>query len=158
MRNISKFISILTLAMLMAGLGCVNRQVRTARAMQTIDTAPSQSAKGYVEFFSVSKEAVVPVYYMDDQRRAHLLGATGLRKGDSYSFQRHRTSVSEKLRVAVPPGSQTFMIERDGVIVRVPVEAVKVTPVQVDYVLIYSGLSFVVCNVKADVLKPGSLD
>jgi hypothetical protein len=138
----------------MAGLGCsTGRQVRTAGSLHVVDTAPAQPSKGYVEFYSVATNAVVPIYLLDDQRHARLLGATGLHKGDHYSFQRHETIVAEKLRVALAPGSHLFMVERDGKTVRVPVEAGKVTSVQIDYSLVYAGVSYVVCRIDSLALK-----
>ena len=155
MKDISRCAVTIGLAMLMTCLGCFStRQIKTAKELETVDTAPGQSTKGYVEFTALSKNAVVPILLFDNHRSPHLLAATGLRKGERYSFSRHQTTVAETVRVSLPPGSHTFMIERDGEIVRVPVEAGKVTPVQIDYVPIHTGSTLVVYRVKAQVGGP----
>ena len=54
MRNSSKSLSTLTLVLLIAGLGggCVNRQVRTARDMQVIDTDPSDPFDFFIDEYN----------------------------------------------------------------------------------------------------------
>src|SRR5436190_276858 len=114
MKNISKIIRTLACTSLIAATGCAHQQVKTARGLEIVDTIPDQSGKGYVEFTSLSKEAVVPIYLLDEQRRPHLLAGTGIRQGDHYSFRTYQTLVGEKVRVAVPPGTHSFMIEGNG--------------------------------------------
>ena len=154
MKITSSLIITLSSAIVLA-TGCVTRQIRNARSVETIDTAPGQSAKGYVDFFSVSKDAVVvPVFLMDDQHQPQLLAATGLRAGDRYCFSTYRTTAAETLRVAVPAGRHQFMVEKDGQILQVPVEADKVTAVQIDYGLLWRAPSIRVYNPSFRVFEP----
>ena len=155
MKTVSSTITSLSLASLLAGLGCATQQVKTALRLETVDTIPAETAKGYVEFSALSKEAVVPIFLLDEQR-PHLLAGTGLKKGDHYSFTRHPTIVAERVRIALPPGLHTFMIERDGPILRLPVETGKVTPVELNYVPIYNGDTFVAYRLTTQAFEPES--
>ena len=134
-RNSALFGSSALLSLL---LGCAAPYLepRTARPRETVDTAPNATAKGYVEFSSISRNPVVIPIYLLDGNRPRLLAGTGLSKGESYSYRRHPTTVAEKVRMALPPGSHKFMIEWNGEIIQVPVEADKVTPVQIDYTVV----------------------
>jgi len=155
MKITSRILVTFSAAALLATVGCATtRQVRTARSLEVVDTVSTNSVKGYVEFTSLSKDAVVPIYLVDDVRAPHMLAATGLRKGDRYSYSRHRTLTAEMVRVAVPPGRHTFMIERDGQFAQVPVEAGKVTRVEIDYVPLYRGDSIVTYRVGYEMFEP----
>ncbi len=155
MKTVSRITTTLSLASLLITLGCASRsQVKTALRLETIDTIPAEPAKGYVEFSSVSREAVVPIFLLDEQRRPRLLAATGLNKGAHYSFTSHPTIVAEKVRIALPAGVHTFMIERDGPILRVSVETGKVTPVELSYVALYNGATFVTYRVTSQAFQP----
>jgi hypothetical protein len=50
-------------------------------------------------------------------------------KNDRYSMKRHDMTVVENLRVSEPPGTHTFIIERNGDQLRVPVQQGRITPV-----------------------------
>jgi hypothetical protein len=77
-----------------------------------------------------------------------------LKKGEAYSFTRHQTTVAEKVRVAVAPGTHQFMIERDGQLVEVRVEADKVTPVEIDYVIYDRADNYVIYRVDYQTFEP----
>lgn len=155
MRNVSAIVTSAGLALLLATLGCAHTQIATAdRALNITYEAPGEPATGYVEFSSLHKEAVVPIYLFDDQARPHLLAGTGLRRGDYYSLQCHQTRVAEIVRVALPPGFHTFMIEKDGCVVRARVEPGKVTLVEIDYVLVHRGVSFVLYQATCQAFDP----
>ena len=158
MRTLSTILGTLSSAALLATVGCttIHEQVKTARSLETVDTAPAEAGKGYVEFSSVSKDAVVPIYLLDAQHRPHLLAATGVRQGDRYSHRRHPTIAAEKVRVALPAGTHQFMIQGDGPVVQVPVEAGKTTPVEIDHVLIYRGDSFSTYRLDYQIFQPGA--
>jgi len=158
MKTIPRTILTLGSAIVLATAGCATQQVRTARALETIDTAPAQTDKGYVDFFSVSKDTlVVPVFLMDEHHQPQLLAATGLRQGDRYCFRTHGTTAAETLRVAVPAGRHEFMVEKDGQILQVPVEAGKVTAVQIDYGLIWRATTVRVYNPSFRLFQPVAL-
>jgi len=135
----------------------MTEQVKKSGNRETVDSVPGQSAKGYVEFVSISKDAVVPIYLLDEQRQPHLLAATGLKEGSRYSFRRHPTRVAERVRIALPPGKHQFMIERDGPILQVPVEQGKVTPVDLDYVVLYRGDRFITYRLNYQMFEPGPM-
>lgn len=124
---------------LLAVVGCNGREVREAKAYAMMDRAPQTSDKGYVEFYTHKLGAPVPIYQMDAKGRPHPVGAVGLHRGDEYSKVRYEMDISEKLRVAVPPGSQTFMFERGGQQLKVPVVAGQVTPVEIYYTRLEKG-------------------
>ena len=141
MKSFSKIISnTLASALLLTTFGCaIGQQVRSARSFQALDTIPDGSAKGYVEFSSMAKDAAVPIYLLGAQHEPQLLAGTGIKAGDHYSFKRHQTEVAEKVRVALPPGQYQFIIQKDGQVLQVPVEEGKVTRVQLNYVLLIDG-------------------
>ena len=146
-------LSVLTIPLMLAAVGCQDtRQVRTARASGMTDTAPQASDKGYVEFYTHAPGAAVPIFGVDAQGRSHILGAVGLEEGDRYSRTRYETDVSEKLRVAVPPGNNTFSIERNGPRIRVPVSTGQVTPVEIYYARLEKGFRMDVYNANVEIL------
>jgi hypothetical protein len=73
-------------------------------------------------------------------------------RGDLYSRARYEGDVSERLRVAVPPGNNTFAIERNGPRVQVPVSAGQVTPVEIYYTRLERGFGMDLYNANVDVL------
>ncbi len=148
-----RVLSVLTITLLLATVGCQDtRQVRKATAYAMTDTAPQVSDKGYVEFYTHSPGAAVPIYGIDAKGRPHSLGAVGLERGDRYSKARYEGTASEKLRVAVPPGNNTFSIEKNGPRVQVPVSAGQVTPVEVYYTRVERGFRMDVYEANVDVL------
>src|SRR2546430_6561507 len=132
MKNASRVFVVLSSALLLTSSGGVAKDVRSARRLEVIDSAPANQAKGYVEFHARSGKGVIPIYIFDEPKRPVWLAATGLREGDHYSAQRHPTTVAERLRVAMPAGPHTFMIQRDGELLRVPVQENKTTLVEID--------------------------
>jgi hypothetical protein len=105
-----------------------------------------------VEFYTHEADAPVPIFRLDSKDRPHVVGAVGLRPGDRYSKIRYEANVTTKLRVAVPPGNSTFMFEREGQRVRVPVVAGQVTPVEIYYARLQKGDLFDFYSIDADVL------
>ena len=120
--------------------GCsTSRHVGGVQSLGIVETAGNDSNKGYVEFISVNKDTLVPVYQMDRNGNSYLLGGVGLDQNDRYSLRRHDMAVVENLRVSEPPGTHTFAIERNGDRLRVPVQQGRITPVEVDYTLLGEG-------------------
>jgi hypothetical protein len=136
---------------ILVATGCQDtRQVRSSGSFRTVDIAHGQD-KGYVEFFCRSNNVAVPIYSGDVKDRAVIVGAVGLEPGDHYSRVRYETEVTSRLRVAVAPGKHTFLVERDGQRIEVPVQAGRVTPVAIDYVLLERADNFDVYRVNAEV-------
>jgi hypothetical protein len=138
--------------LMLAVTGCDTREVRTAKAYGMVDRAPQLADKGYVEFYTHESDAPVPIFRLDGKERPHILGAVGLEPGDRYSRVRYGTDVARKLRVALPPGDTTFMFEREGQRVRVPVVAGQVTPVEIYYARLQKGDLFDFYTIDVDVL------
>ncbi|HUR45742.1 MAG TPA: hypothetical protein VMZ27_07715 [Candidatus Saccharimonadales bacterium] len=150
---ILKTLSILTIPVLLAAAGCEDtRQVRTTRAYGMTETSPQGSDNGYVEFHALKTGAPVPIFGVDSNGRSHMLGAVGLKEGDPYSRARYEGDVSEKLRVAVPPGNNNFTIERNGPRIQVPVSSGQVTPVEVYYNRIEKGFRMDIYRANAEIL------
>jgi hypothetical protein len=146
-------LSVLIIPLSLAVAGCFDtRQVKSSTAYGITDTAPQVSDKGYVEFYAHTPGAVVPIYGIDARGRSHNLGAVGLKRGDVYSEARYEGLASERLRVAVPPGNNTFAIERNGPRVVVPVSAGQVTPVEVFYNRLERGDRMDIYQAEAEVL------
>src|SRR5688572_16984939 len=123
--------------------GCYStRHVGGVQSLGIVETAGNDSNKGYVEFISVCRETPIPIYQVDKSGNNYLLGGVGLDRGDSYSISRHDMTVVENLRVSEPPGTHTFMIERSGEQIRVPVKEGKITPVEINYTLLDEGDTF----------------
>jgi hypothetical protein len=145
-------LSALTLPLILAAAGCCDtRQVRNATAYGVMDAAPQVSDKGYVEFYTHTPGSAVPIYAVDSKGRQHSLGAVGVHRGDPYSRARYEGDAAEKLRVAVPPGENTFSIERNGPRVQVPVSAGQVTPVEIYYARQERGMRMDIYNASMDV-------
>jgi hypothetical protein len=90
----------------------------------------------------VNKDAPIPVYQVDRNGNSYLLGGVGLDENDRYSMKRHDMTVVENLRVGEPPGTHTFIIERNGDHLRVPVQQGRITPVEINYTLLDQGDSY----------------
>src|SRR5258705_10856057 len=135
-----RMLSVITIPLLLAAAGCEDtRQVRKVTPYGMMDAAPQVSDKGYVEFYTHSPGAAVPIFAVDSKGRQHNVGGVGLERGDLYSRARYEGSVSEKLRVAAPAGNNTFAIERNGPRVQVPVSTGQVTPVEIYYTRLERG-------------------
>jgi hypothetical protein len=135
--------------------GCHStREVRNVHTLGVVDALPGVDNPGYVEFMSVSKDVPIPIYQLDSENRAYPLAAIGLDSGDRYDANRTRLEVLERLRVAEPSGTQTFMVENDGQRFQVPVEPGKITPVEIDYKLVERGDVFRTYRVDYRVFDP----
>jgi hypothetical protein len=141
-------------ALLFCVAGCgTTGTVKKATRSATVNLAATEDSRGYVEFFTRETNAAVPVYRRDDKQRLQLVGVIGLKAGRRYrtTTAERDAPVAESLRVAVSPGDQTFMIQRNGKTVSVPVTENKVTPVEVDYVILEHGQLVDIYRVSADV-------
>ena len=152
----SSFLSIfgLGLVSLLVATGCAH-DVRRATAHRSIDLTGGQTPAGTVEFYSVSNKAVVPIYRIDKDGHPELLSAVGLAPGDRYDFRRSQTVVAKRLTVTAPAGTQQFLVDQEGPLVKVPVAEGKTTPVPIRYTLLERGTTFVIYTAEADVLAPG---
>lgn len=145
----------LAIVPLLLAVGCTcGRDIRHAQRVATVDSLAQDAQKGYVEFSSTAHDAPFPVFLMDNPESPEVLGAIGLNSGDKYSYSRHGMIMAEKLRVALAPGDHTFMVERDGETIKVPVVSGQVTPVEIAYVLLESGDTFAVFRVEHHVCSP----
>ena len=134
--------------------GCYGpRNVGGVSSLGMVQTAPVESDKGYVEFMSVSKDAPIPIYQVDEQGNEYLLASVGLEAGDAYYRERHGPVV-ENLRVGEPVGQHTFVIERNGERVQVPIQEGKITPVEIDYTLLNDGDLFRTYRVNYRIFEP----
>jgi hypothetical protein len=147
-------LAISLIPVLIAVTGCDTRQVHTAKAYGMVDRAPQTSDKGYVEFFTHTSDAPVPIFQVDAKDHPHVVGGVGLRPGDRYSKVRYEGDITSRLRVAVPPGNSTFMFERDGQRVKIPVVAGQVTPVEIYYARLQNGDLFDFYTIDANVMSP----
>ncbi len=144
-------------ATLIFATGCSTcRDVRGTRDLVQVDAIPGAADKGYVEFFSPNERFPVPIYYVDNRGQAIPLGSVGLKQGDHYCFERNGY-VGERLRVAVPAGNHTFMIERQGKIIQVPVQSGQLTPVEVNYRVVDTAMQFVAYRLDTHILAPGAV-
>jgi len=141
-------------ATVLIAAGCQStRHVSTARELGVIDTLPDTASKGYVEFYTRSANGPVPIYLVDEQKNSHLLAAIGVGAGDKY-HDREGMKVSERLRVAAPPGTHTFALQKDGDLIQVPVKENQVTPVEVDFQPIDNADHYVVYKLDYAVSNP----
>jgi len=155
MKNFSRITLIFGSALILASSGCAITEVHNVRSAQhlaKVDPMPNGAAKGYVEFYARSGKGVIPIYLIDDPHVRLRLAATGLHAGDDYSSIRHPMVVAEKLQVTLPAGTHTFMVQKDGQIIRVPVEEGKTTTVEIDYELVDQAPMVEVYKVNAKVL------
>jgi len=139
---------------LLVATGCAH-DIRRATAHRTVDLAGGQSPAGTVEFYSVSNNAVIPIYRIDKDGHAELVSGVGLAPGDRYNFRRSQTVVAKRLTVTAPTGTQQFLIDEEGPLIKAPVAEGKTTPVAIRYTLLEKGETFVVYTADADVLPPG---
>jgi hypothetical protein len=141
-------------ATVLIAAGCQSvRHVSTARELGVIDTLPDTASKGYVEFYTRSANGPVPIYLVDEQKNSHLLAAVGVGAGDKYR-EREGMKVSERLRVAAPPGTHTFALQKDGELIQVPVKENQVTCVEVDFTPIDDADHYVVYKLDYAVSNP----
>ena len=134
--------------------GChIGQHVNTARELGVIDTLPDSASKGYVEFYTRSANGPVPIYLVDEQKNSHPLAAVGVGAGDKY-IEREGMKVSERLRVAAPPGTHTFALQKDGELIQVPVKENQVTCVEVDFIPIDNADHYVVYKLDYAVSNP----
>jgi len=146
--------AVATVAAVLALAGCHSpRNVGGVKTLGVVQTAPVQSDKGYVEFITVNKDALVPIYQLDKQGNQYLLASVGLKAGDAYSKRRYGTTV-QNLRVIEPVGEHTLMIERDGERITVPVKEGNITPVEVNYVVVDDADVFRAYRVNYRVFEP----
>lgn len=135
--------------------GCFStRHVGGVKDLGIVETAGNDSNKGWVEFISVGKETPIPIYQVDKSGNTYLLAGVGLDTDDVYSLDRHDMTVVKTLRVSEPPGTHTFVIERNGERVRVPVQEGKITPVEINYALQDSGDTFRTYRASHRVFEP----
>ena len=128
--------------------GCSSsRHVGGVKSLGIVETAGNDSNKGYVEFISVNKDTAIPIYQVDKSGNSYLLAGVGLEANDNMT-------VVESLRVSEPPGTHTFVIERSGERIQVPVREGKITPVEVNYTLLEKGDSFRTYRTNTRVFEP----
>lgn len=140
---------------LMLAAGCTSgRDVRQAQQVATVDVAPQEAQKGYVEFYSTGHNAPIPIHLETNPEKPQSLAVIGVNQGDKYSHARHGMVMGEKLRVTLPPGDHIFRIGHDGEAIKVPVIDGQVTPVEIDYTLLEDGDAFVVYHLKHRVFSP----
>jgi hypothetical protein len=140
--NLLAFVGVGTM-ILLTGCG-TTRDVRHAQDTAIVDSSPSATSKGHVEFYTLKHNYPVPIYLVDQRGKALLLGSVGVKAGDRYSVERNGEVVAQKLRVAIPPGTYTFMVENHGQRIEVPVTAGQLTPVEVDYAAFDTATRYVV--------------
>ena len=135
--------------------GCYStRHVGGVKDLGIVETAGNDSNKGYVEFISVCKDAPIPIYQVDKNGNSYLLAGVGLDSDSVYSLDRHDMTVVENLRVSEPPGTHTFIVERNGDRLMVPVKEGKITPVEINYTLLESGDTFRTYRANHRVFEP----
>lgn len=71
-------------------------------------------------------------------------------------MRREGMVASERLRVAAPPGTHTFALQKNGETIEVPVERDKVTQVQLDYDPLDNAEAFVVYRLDYAIMDPVS--
>lgn len=154
---IFKYTSLLALtAWLAATVGCSTCSTADKRAdrVASVDANPNASNKGYAEFYTLANNFPVPVFILDDRGKPIQVGSVGLHAGEFYSPERNGPMVAEKLRVALPEGTNVFMIEYGGPIVPVVITAGQVTPVEIDYALLDRVTQNLVYRADVRVFKP----
>src|SRR3954467_5245390 len=135
-------VAIAAIVVLLAVAGCHSpKHVGGVKTLGLVQTTPVESDKGYVEFMSVSKDAAVPIYQVDKQGNQYLLASVGLKAGDPYRKDLYGTTV-QTLRVSEPAGTQTFMIDRNGERIEVPVKEGKITPVEISHAVVDQSDTF----------------
>ena len=139
---------------LVLAAGCAsNSSTRTASQLGVIDTIGNSSDKGYVEFYSKSANGLIPIYLIDQNNNSKLLAAVGVDAGDKY-YRREGLRATERLRVAAPAGTHTFALQEGGDTIEVPVQADKVTRVELNFDVIDNADAYVVYRLDHAVFDP----
>ncbi|MCI0746790.1 MAG: hypothetical protein L0Y58_15415 [Verrucomicrobia subdivision 3 bacterium] len=139
------------------GGGCATGgKVNTARELGVIDTLPESATKGYVEFYTRDANGPVFIYLVNENNSTQPLAGVGVATGDKYR-ERGGLKVSERLRVAAPVGTHRFALQKDGSQIDVPVQANKVTCVEIDYTPIDPSEHFVVYKMDYAVKDPAAM-
>jgi hypothetical protein len=139
---------------LLLATGCAGPgNTSTARGMGVIDTIGNSSDKGYVEFYSKSANGLIPIYLVDQNNNSKLLAAVGVGAGNKY-YRRQGLRATERLRVAAPAGTHTFALQEGGDTIEVPVQADKVTRVELNFDVIDNADAYVVYRLDHAVFDP----
>lgn len=150
----SPILAAAAVAITFALTGCYGpKNVGGVPSLGIVQTAPVESDKGYVEFISVSKDAPIPIYQLDEQGNEYLLASVGLKAGDTYRTKRYGTIV-QNLRVSEPTGDQTFMVEDNGDRIEVPVKEGMITPVEINYDVVQDADLFRTYRMSYRVFEP----
>jgi hypothetical protein len=131
--------------------GCSN--TRTASQLGVVDTIGNSPDKGYVEFHSKSAKGLIPIYLVDQNNNSKLLAAVGVDAGDKY-YRREGLRATQVLRVAAPAGTHKFSLEKEGNLIQVPVQADKVTRVDLNFDVIDNADAYVVYRLGHAVFDP----
>ena len=139
---------------LVLAAGCASdSSTRTASQLGVIDTIGNSPDKGYVEFHSKSANGLIPIYLIDQNNNSQLLAAVGVDAGSKYA-RREGLRASERLRVAAPAGTHTFALQQGGDTIEVPVQADKVTRVELNFDVIDNADAYVVYRLDHSVFDP----
>jgi hypothetical protein len=142
---------------LVLAAGCASQSgSRTASQLGVIDTIGNSSDKGYVEFYSKSANGLIPIYLVDQNNNSQLLAAVGVGAGSKYA-PREGLRASERLRVAAPAGTHSFSLQKGGDTIEVPVQADKVTRVELNFDPIDNADAYVVYRLDHAVFDPVSI-
>ena len=136
---------------LVLAAGCSN--TRTASSLGVIDTIGNSPDKGYVEFHSKSANGLIPIYLVDQNNNSKLLAAVGVDAGDKY-YRREGLRATERLRVAAPAGTHTFSLQQGGNTIEVPVQADKVTRVELNFDVINNADAYLFYRLDHAVFDP----
>jgi hypothetical protein len=139
---------------LVLAAGCASdSSTRTVSKLGVIDTIGDSSSKGYVEFYSKSANGLIPIYLVDQNNNSRPLAAVGVGAGNKY-VHREGMNATERLRVAAPPGTHTFAISKSGDTIHVPVQADKVTRVELNFDPIDNADAYLVYRLDHTVFDP----
>ena len=142
---------------LVLAAGCASQSgTRTASQLGVIDTIGNSPDKGYVEFYSKSANGLIPIYLVDQNNNSQLLAAVGVGAGSKYA-RREGLRASERLRVAAPAGTHSFSLQKGGDTIEVPVQADKVTRVELNFDPIDNADAYVVYRLDHEVFDPVSI-
>ena len=137
--------------------GCASdSSTRTASSLGVIDTIGNSPDKGYVEFYSKSANGLIPIYLVDQNNNSKLLAAVGVGAGNKYA-RREGLNATERLRVAAPAGTHTFSLQKGGDTIEVPVQADKVTRVELNFDPIDNADAYIVYRLDHVVFDPVSV-
>jgi hypothetical protein len=139
---------------LVLAAGCASdSSTRTVSKLGVIDTIGDSANKGYVEFYSKSANGLIPIYLVDQNNHSKPLAAIGAGAGNKY-VRREGMNATERLRVAAPVGTHTFALAKGGEMIQVPVEADKVTRVELNYDPIENADAYLVYRLDHVVFDP----